>query len=232
MKVSSLTIAIPAYNEEFSIQRVILDAQKIGHTLTNKLEILLVDDGSTDSTLAIMKSAAKKDRKIHIIQHKKNKGFSGAIHSCYRNASSKWVFLVPADGQISMDILPSFIQQTQKADIVVGYRTTNPEPFSRKVNSWVFHLLFRTLFGVKLHEISTAILWKKSVLDALNISAVDRSALIQPELIYKAWKAQYSFAQVGFPYNIRQGGKAKGTDPKMILMTMVELFRLRFFSKN
>lgn len=230
MNISSLTIAIPAYNEEATIHSVIKDALNNGGRVTKKLEILIVDDGSTDKTLSIIKLAEKNDKRIRIIQHKHNKGFSGAIRSCYRESKSDWIFLAPADGQIKLNILPIFIQKAADADIIVGYRTKNPESFSRKINSWIFHHMYRFLFGVKLHEISTAILWKRSVLHTLKTTALDRSALIQPELIYEAWKANYTFAEVGFEYNVRTAGKAKGADPTMMIMTFFELLRLRFFS--
>jgi glycosyltransferase involved in cell wall biosynthesis len=227
MKVPSLTIAIPAYNEEASLPAVIKDVLTVGPTVTNSLELLLVNDGSTDKTLHIMKKAALADKRITVYNHPKNKGFSGAIKSCYRKAKSEWIFLAPADGQISMDILPSFIKETTHADVVVGYRTSNPEPLSRKINSYVFHWLFRNLFQVRLKEISTAILWRKKILDAIHITADDRSALIQPEVIAKAWHKKARFASMGFAYHIRTGGIPKGTNVTMILITIKELIRLR-----
>lgn len=226
MKVSSLTIAIPAYNEEASVSSVIEDALQMGARISTKFQLLLVDDGSTDKTLTIMQEKAKIHKNITIIKHLTNKGFSGAIKSCYRESLHEWIFLAPADGQISMDILPRFIELTPQADVIVGFRTTNPEPLSRKINSYIFHRLYRLLFGVKLKEISTAILWKKTILDSISISANDRSALIQPEVIYKAWKSGAIFKQVGFPYCIRKGGVPKGSDPTMIVITLKEMFRL------
>lgn len=227
MKVPSLTIAIPAYNEESSLPAVIKDVLAVGPKVTDSLELLLVNDGSTDKTLHIMKKAALTDKRITVYNHTKNKGFSGAIKSCYRKATSEWIFLAPADGQISMDILPSFIKETSHADVVVGYRTSNPEPLSRKINSFVFHWLFRHLFQVNLKEISTAILWKKSVLDAIDITADDRSALIQPEVIAKAWHKKIHFATVGFSYHTRTGGIPKGGNIIMIIVTLKELIRLK-----
>lgn len=227
MKVSSLTIAIPAYNEEASLPAVIQDVLTFGPTVTHSLELLLVNDGSTDKTLDIMKKAAASDKRITVHNHTKNKGFSGAIKSCYRKAKSEWIFLAPADGQISMDILPSFIKETSHADVIVGYRTSNPEPLSRKINSYVFHWLFRMLFQVHLKEISTAILWRKKIFETIHITADDRSALIQPEVIAKAWNKKARFASVGFAYHMRTGGIPKGNNAGMILITIKELLRLR-----
>lgn len=226
MKVSSLTISIPAFNEEASIRTVINSALLIGPQCSDQFELLLVDDGSTDHTYEIMKDAAKKHTAITIVKHNHNKGFSGAIKSCYKKAQNEWIFLAPADGQVSMDVLPLFINKSKNVDVVVGFRSSNPEPLTRKLNSFVFHMMYRLLFGVTLREISTAMLWRKKILDQIEITALDRSALIQPEVIYKAWKSGAKFTDVGFRYHPRIGGFPKGGDPTMIVVTMKEMIRL------
>lgn len=233
---NSLTIAIPAYNEAGSVESVVLDAIKAARTVSRDIEILVVDDGSTDGTREILDRLAKKYAVVTVIHHKKNLGFSGAIKSCYKEASKDLIFLLPADGQIKASDCKLFLDRLDHADVVVGYRRNNPEHWSRKVNSFVFHSVYRTLFGVRLREISTSILWRKKVLDSIDITAIPRSALIEPEVIYKAWKKGYRFSQVAIPYYPRMTGRAKGSNPFMILVTIRELLRLfmeqRVFSEN
>lgn len=224
-KVPSLTIAIPAYNEAGSIEKVVNDALAAAKNLAVDYEILVVDDGSTDGTGALVKKISLISP-ITLISHPKNQGFSGAIKSCYQKATKELVFLLPADGQIHAGDCRLFLTKVNRADAVVGYRKNNPEPWSRRFNSFVFHTVYRTLFGVRLREISTSILWRKKVLDSINITAIPRSALIEPEVVYKAWKQGFRFAQVAIPYYPRTTGKPKGSNPFMICMTLKELFRL------
>lgn len=222
----SLTIAIPAYNEESSLTGVIHDALNIAPLYAKDFEILVVNDGSTDNTQHIIESYAKKNKRITSVFHTKNQGFSGAIKSCYRKAAKDIIFLLPADGQIHAADIKQFWSALDHADVVVGYRISNPEPASRKINSFIFHTLYRTLFGVRLREISTSILWRKKVLDSLDITAIPRSALIEPEVVYKAWSAGWRFAQVPIPYYPRIGGSAKGANPLMMFITLKELIKL------
>lgn len=224
-KVPSLTIAIPAYNEAGSIEKVVADALAAAKNLARDYEILVVDDGSTDGTGALVKKISRISP-ITLISHPKNQGFSGAIKSCYQEATKELVFLLPADGQIKAADCKLFLDKIAGCDVVVGFRKNNPEPFSRRLNSWVFHTLYRTLFGVRLREISTSILWRKKVLDAIRITAIPRSALIEPEVVYKAWAKGFRFAQVPIPYYPRTTGKPKGSNPLMIFITLKELFRL------
>lgn len=224
--MGSLTIAIPAYNEEGSIKNVVLAALAAAKKLSTDAEVLVVDDGSTDTTPHILKGLTKKYKNLKVVSHGKNQGFSGAIRSCYTKATKDLIFLLPADGQINAADCELFLNRLDHADVVVGYRKNNPEPWTRKLNSHVFHALYRTLFGVRLREISTSILWRRHVLDTIDITAVPRSALIEPEVIYKAWKYGYKFKEVAVPYYPRTTGQAKGANPLMILITIRELLRL------
>jgi glycosyltransferase involved in cell wall biosynthesis len=225
-KTHSLTIAIPAYNEAGSIEHVVGAALAAAKRLARSWEILVVNDGSTDQTATILARLARKHRSLRIITHPTNQGFSGAIKSCYTQATKDLIFLLPADGQVKAADCARFLKHIAHADVVVGYRANNPEPLSRRINSWVFHTLYRALFGVNLREISTSILWKKRILDAIRITAIPRSALIEPEVVYKAWASGARFAQVAIPYYPRHSGTPKGSSPLMIILTIRELFRL------
>jgi glycosyltransferase involved in cell wall biosynthesis len=224
----SLTIAIPAYNEEESLPEVITKAVAAAKTNVPVYEILIVDDGSTDKTGAIADIYAKEHRWVKVVHHPKNQGFSGAIKTCYKKSTKELIFLLPADGQIDASDVKLFLNAVDTADVVVGYREHNPEPLFRRFNSRVFHTLYRMLFGVRLREISTSILWRKTVIDKINITAMPRSALIEPEVVYKAWAMGFRFAQIPIPYYPRSGGSPKGANPLMIAATFIELLRLRY----
>ncbi len=224
--LSSLTIAIPAYNEELTLPSIIKEALDIGKISAKKFELLLVDDGSTDTTGRIMDKFSKLHTNITVLHHNKNLGFTGAILSCYKHATNSWVFLAPADGQIHLKDLSLFIEKTKGTDVIIGYRKTRPESLIRKLNSYLFHTLYQALFGMNLKEISTAILWKKDILRKIKITANARSAMIQAEALYKAKALGATFAEVAIPYYARKAGVAHGTDPRMIIQTVKEMLRL------
>lgn len=222
----SLTIAIPAFNEQDSLKAIVIRAIKVAQALTKDYEILLVDDGSTDATGKIIDTFSKRNHHIKALHHAKNQGFSGAIKSCYRNASKNFVFLIPADGQVDPGDVKKFLKKIHDTDVVVGYRISSPESLVRKLNSFLFHTLYRMLFRVRLKEVSTAVLWRKKVLDTLLMTSAQRSAMIEPELIYRAWQKGYRITEVGIPYYPRKCGRPKGTNPLMIMVTVRELLRL------
>lgn len=221
-----ISITIPAYNEEKTIKTVVEKAIQSASKIFSRYEILLVDDGSTDNTLDEINKLKNKFRnKIRIIHHGKNKGFSGALISCYKNAKGDLIFLGPADGQFDYSELDLFVKKISQCDIVAAYRISNEENLYRKINSLLFHLLSRILFNIKLKEFSTCMLYSKKVRDTIAINASPASALFLPEFFYKAIQKGYLVGEVPIHFYKRKGGKQKGGSPKMIVNTLIEMFK-------
>lgn len=225
MKVDSISVVIPAYNEEKTIKDVVKDATLILKKLKVDYEIILVNDGSTDDTGKIIDKLARSTR-IRAVHHKKNKGFTGAMRTCFASARKGWVFLAPADGQFDFSQVSRFTKAIDKFDVALGYRIKNEESLSRKLMSKLFHILCRILFGIKFKEISTVSLWRRSVLQSISIISDDQSAMMLPELIFKAMKKNYQFTEVPISWRTRRGGKAKGAGFVTIAKTLVGMSRL------
>lgn len=221
----SISIVMPAYNEEESVERVVKQASTELRKISKDFEIVVVDDGSTDQTGKILDRLSKKNKRIRVVHHKKNKGFTGAILSCYKSAKKHLVFLAPADGEFNFSEFINFIDAIKGFDVAVGYRVGSTRSIFRKINSKGFHFLVRIFFGIKFKEISAVILWRKPVLDQLSVGSNESAALIEPELIYQALKKGYKFTEVPFRFTARIAGKSKGAGVRMIIMTFVEMFR-------
>lgn len=222
----SISIAIPAFNEEATIESVVNEALGVLQSLTAEYEVLVIDDGSTDNTGMIADHLASANHRVRVVHHPRNMGFTGAIKSCYENALCDLVFLAPADRQVDLSELCNFTDLIDDCDIVVGHRFRRSEPFYRSFNSRGFHLLCRIFFGIKLREISLCTLYRRWVLQAITIESRPGSALIQPEVMYKAMKMGCRIKEVEMSHYPRAGGKSKGANPGMIIRTLIEMLRL------
>lgn len=228
-----VSITIPAFNEEKTIEQVTLNALLSISKLAKDYEILLINDGSNDKTGKIIDSLKRKYKdKIRVINHAKNLGFSGAMKSCYENANGDYIFLGPADGQFDYSQIELFLEKIPESDIVVAFRVKNEESIRRKVNSFFFHLVAKVLFGIPLKEFSSCILYSKTVRNSIKINAASNSCLFLPELMYKAMEKKFKFAQVPINFYKRKGGVAKGSHIKMILETLSEMLRFWFEIKT
>ncbi len=227
MFADSISIVIPAFNEEATIVSVVDEARDVLKSLTRDYEVLVVDDGSTDQTGALAEELARADAAhVRVIHHEANKGFAGAIRTCYANASKDWVFLAPADKQVDLSELKNFVALTNGNDIVVGYRKHRADGVRRELNSFVFHLLCRIFFGIKLKQISTSKLYRRALLQAIPLQAAPSSAMIEPEVIFQAMRRGARITEVGMNHYPRAAGKPKGTGARMIFNTFGEMFRL------
>lgn len=227
MNDDSISIVIPAFNEEATIVSVVAEARDVLQSLTDDYEVLVVDDGSTDKTGGLADGLARGDpAHVRVIHHEANRGFAGAIKTCYGNASKDWVFLAPADKQVDLSELKNFVALTDGTDIVVGYRMNRADGLRREMNSFVFHTLCRIFFGIKLKQISTSKLYRRTLLQSLPLEAAPSSAMIEPEAIFKAMQRGARIKQVGMHHYPRAAGTAKGTGVRMIANTFGEMFRL------
>lgn len=223
----SITVAIPAFNEEETLEKVANEAISAMKKITSDYELLLVNDGSTDQTAQIMEKLAQKDRHIKIIHHQKNQGFSGAITTCLKNGSKDLIFLGPADGQFAFSKLVDFVKAIEGYDVVLGYRIKNAEPIYRQIQSKVYHLLARIFFGINFKEITTVTLWRKKALDELEVRVDPRSNTALIDFTYQAIQKGYKFNHIPIVWHRRLGGKAKGNiNPFLIFSTLTEMVKL------
>ena len=96
MSNQTLTVVVPAYNEEASLPRFLPDL--LDCCERNDWKLIVVDDGSQDGTAAVLERFGDRPR-LRVVRHKVNRGYGGAIKSGIRAADTGYVLTVDADGQ-------------------------------------------------------------------------------------------------------------------------------------
>ncbi len=127
-----------------------------------------------------------------------------------------------------MDVaeIEPFLARRDAADVVLGYRLTRPDRWYRRINSLLFKLITRMLFGFRFREISNCKLYRADLLRDLPLLSRPGTATIEPEVIFRLARKGARFAEVPYTLLARQGGTAKGA--KMFQKTFFDLFWLRF----
>ena len=146
----SVTAFIPCYNEVDQIDDLYaaIDAALSGYA---DLEILFVDDGSTDGTLDKIKALCDRDPRVRYVSFSKNFGLEAAHGAGYRYASRDWVVQLDADLQSPPAEAPKLIAKALEGyDVVYGIRRERHDPLFRRLGSAVQQRLAQRLFGVKL----------------------------------------------------------------------------------
>jgi glycosyltransferase involved in cell wall biosynthesis len=222
-----LTIAMPAFDEVANLARAVEEARGAAQrAFPGESEILIVDDGSRDGTAEVADALAARWSDVRVVRHAGNRGFSGAMATCFQRAQGEWVFLAAADGQTDMQDLAQCLALSGAAEIVVGVRVRRTEGTGRKLLSRGFHLIARMLLALPEREFSSVFLFRRSLLAEMRFRASPRSAVILPEILFRARQRDARIVELPVSPRPRWAGRAKGGQISVALITLVELVRV------
>lgn len=218
----NISIVMPAFNEEGSLEYCILSCLEILPSLTTFYEVLIVNDGSTDRTFEIAEKLRQKNNHIRVIHHKRRLGIGSAIRDCLANANGNLIFLTPADGQQDIGEIRLFLESD--GDIVIGHRKNRAEPPWRAGTSKVWNLFIRLLFGLKVKDINWVKLFKREVIGKIPINST--SAFIDAEILIKAEKKGYRLSEVSVGHYPRISGRTKCLAISIVWKAVIDAMRL------
>ncbi|MDO8638566.1 MAG: glycosyltransferase [Candidatus Daviesbacteria bacterium] len=229
MSVDRLSVFFPAYNEEKNIQLTVESAVRVLKTLDLKAwEIIIVDDGSTDNTASVSDDLAQKYPQVRVI-HQKNGGYGKALRAGFKAAKYDWIVYTDSDGQFDFSEINKFLEKTDSADVVYGYRIKRMDPLQRILfaKGWASSLFL--FFGLWLKDVDCGFkLVSKNALQKILPLLSTRGGMINAEIAIKTKKAGLKLAQVGVHHYPRGAGKPTGANIKVILISYYNLLQLRW----
>ncbi len=167
----TLSVIVPVFNEELGIGALLARLVPVLEGTGAEFEIVFVDDGSVDGTLAALRAAHARDPRVKTLSLSRNFGKEIAVTAGLRCASGDVAVLMDADLQHPPEVIAEFIAGWKAGhDIVYGARRDRKtdSPF-RRIFSVMFYRLFGFLSGTKLHENAGDFrLFSRRALDAFN----------------------------------------------------------------
>jgi glycosyltransferase involved in cell wall biosynthesis len=228
-KLKELSVFFPAYNESAHIGETVHKAFVVLPKVADKYEVIVIDDGSRDETGKILKKLTTQYSKLRVITHKPNKGYGEALKSGFYNCKYELIAFTDSDGQFNFSEITKFIVKQRKtgADLVVGYYLKRAVSFRRKLNTWLWQLIVRILFGLNVRDIDCGFkLIKKQVIDQIPRLKSGRGAFISSEFLIKAQKLGFKIVEVGVNHYPRIAGQGTGANIDVIINSFVDLFKL------
>lgn len=148
-----LSIVVPVYNEVESLGRLFEEIDRVARQQGYDLEVVFVDDGSTDGSWETIKGLAARDAKARGIRFRRNFGKAAALSAGFEAAGGELVMTLDADLQDDPAEIPRFLAEMENdLDVVSGWKKVRRDPWSKVLPSRVFNGMVSRLTGVKLHD--------------------------------------------------------------------------------
>jgi len=167
----NISIIVPIYNEESSINQLydeIIDSLK---DITEIYEIIFVDDGSTDKSISNINNLVSKDNNVILVQLNRNYGKSDALQEGFNIVKYDYVITMDGDLQDDPKEIKNLINVLDDGwDCVSGWKKHRKDPLSKTIPSYFFNRFISIFSGLRIHDFNCGIkAYKKNVIKSLNI---------------------------------------------------------------
>ncbi len=224
-----LSLIVPAYNEAGTLPNVL---RRLGD-LEVLHEIVVVDDGSTDGTAAVMREF-EGDEDVRLIQHPRNRGKGASLRTGFAVATGSIIVVQDADMEYDPADIPALIQPILDghADVVYGSRLRGGRPqraflFTHLVGNRLLTLVTNVLFNTTISDMETGYkAMRREVVTGMTLRSDDFT--IEPELTAKILKGGWRIYEVPIAYYGRTYAEGKKISWRHGVTALIALFRYRF----
>ena len=222
-----LSIVLPCFNEEQNIEGTMTNLSSWVQREGIEAEIVIVDDGSTDGTWAIVQRLAAGNHAIRLVRHERNLGYGSAVRSGCDAATMDFVGFMDSDGQFHAEDWSQLLPYLQEYQFVTGRRLHRADPFIRKVNAKLFGILTFFVLGVWIRDINCAMkVWHRALWQRIRpVHAT--GALINAEMFYRLHCLGIPWKTVPVHHYARLKGVQTGANFRVIFRMFRDLLALR-----
>jgi glycosyltransferase involved in cell wall biosynthesis len=230
----TLSVVLPAYNEEPNIERAVGRCLDVLPKLTGDFEVIVVDDGSSDRTADLVQTILEEHHpRVRLLRHNRNLGYGAAIANGFREAGSDLVFYTDSDNQFDVSELEWFLPLIREYDVVVGFRVYRYDAVLRSIMSWCYNRLVNVLFRVRVRDVDCAFkLFRKEVIRKIDVESDD--FFIDTELVARARKWNFRIIEKGVRHYPRPAGETtvRPSDVPRTLWTVSRMWQRIYFPRR
>lgn len=225
-----LSIVVPVFNEEESLDAFYTRVKKVLPKLAKKYEILFVDDGSIDASLSMLKEYAKKDRFVRVFSFRRNQGKAEALTYGFQKATGEIIVSLDADLQDQPEEIQKLIKKLNDGwDLVTAWRKNRKDAQKMKIISKIWNRVLYLLWGLQLHDYNAGLkAYKKET--AKNLFLYGGLHRFIPLLAYQKG---FMVAELAVDHAPRKYGKSKyGFSKIRDLPDMFTVIFLAYYGKR
>src|SRR5579859_1002729 len=224
-----ISIIVPLFNEEESLSALYREITIVLPTLSKEYEIVIVDDGSTDTSLKLLKQLASKDKHVHVFSFRKNHGKAEALTLGFQMAKGDIIITMDADLQDRPDQIKKLLtKMDDNYEVVSGWRKNRHDTKAKIIASRLFNYFAGSFWGLRLHDYNCG-------LKAYTAEAAKSLKLyggMHRFIPLIAYQHGFSVTEVIVQHDDRKYGKSKyGYGFMKILKNLPDMFTMLFLIK-
>jgi len=234
--MSKVSIIIPAFNEAVSIARCLKEIARAMNESKFDYEVIVIDDGSDDSTYIVSNNVAKGNHKIKLIKNHVNMGKGHAIKRGLQLCSGDFIAYMDADFSMHPKQLTLFLSKLKEADAVIGSKR-HPKsiisyPLHRKFLSKAFNLLVKLMFRIPFSDTQCGFkVFKRVILEEVFPKLLVTGYAFDLELLINVYNQGYKIVEV--PIILKHWKeRLRITDIFRISVDLSAIFHRRYLSKS
>lgn len=231
-----ISFIIPVYNEEKNIVGVFRDLYEVlSKNPAWRSEVIVVEDGSKDRTLEVIRDLVRDYPQTRLIVHDVNQGYCRSMRDGMAAARGKYLMYIGADEEFDCSEVPSFVnpllaEGEAHADVVLGVRwQRNAYKLHRFFISVIYIFLLNAMFKLRVNDYNWSQAWSRDLLNQIEIRS--KSLFMLPEIIIKAFDLGYRVKEVPSNHRGRRWGKSS-LNMKIMGFALWESFRFWFERKK
>lgn len=225
-RLPSISAFFPCYNDAGSIAAMVQRVAGALQTVTDDFEVIVVDDGSTDDSVAVLEAMVPGAPYLRIVRHSQNRGYGGALRSGFEAATRAFVFYTDGDGQYDPAELPVLVSAMRDGiGLVNGYKIRRADPFHRIIIGRTYQFVARRLFGITLRDVDCDFRLIRT--EALRrIPLTFESGAIGVELVRRLQDAGCRMVEVPVHHYARLHGQSEFFRVRHVVNLLCDLWRL------
>jgi glycosyltransferase involved in cell wall biosynthesis len=224
----SLSVFFPAYNDSGTIASLVIRALQTAARLTPDHEVIVVNDGSTDSTAQILDALALVYPALRVVTHERNRGYGAALRSGFAAAAKDVIFYTDGDAQYDPGEMELLWQRMELGvDLVNGYKLSRSDPWHRIFIGRLYHYIVKVLFGLRVRDVDCDFrLMRRTIFSKVRLEK--SSGVICLEMMKKIQDAGFVIVEVPVHHYHRAYGRSQFFNFPRIYRTAIDVARLWF----
>jgi glycosyltransferase involved in cell wall biosynthesis len=224
-----VSVLVPAKDEAENLPLFMEQAAAAFASAAHRYEVVVIDDGSTDDTAAVLASLVERYSFLRVARHRSQRGIAEALRTGYLHAAGRVLVFYPADLQFKPEDIPRLVAPVlaDEADMVTGFKQGE---YDKQFVSGIYNRLSRWLFNVKVKDLNSVKAYRREIMEGLPA---------RPDwhryMIVIAAAQGYTVTEIAVPLYPRHAGKSKFATWRRIPIGVLDMlsvwFELRFAKK-